>query len=77
MADAAPAIRQRFREHRLSAKEVRGLNRDKAVYSSLQNLREGEKKTYERSLLTSEQIQDQRQHGLAGDARAFWAGRGA
>ena len=43
-------------EYRLSAREVRGLDRDKAVYSSLQNMREGEKKTYERSLLTSEQI---------------------
>ena len=43
-------------EYRLSAREVRGLNRDKAVYNSLQNLRESEKKTYERSLLTSEQI---------------------
>ena len=43
-------------EYRLSAREVQGLDRDKAVYNSLQNLREGEKKTYERSFLKSQEI---------------------
>ena len=43
-------------EYRLSAREVRGLNRDQAAYNSLQNLREGEKKTYERSFLKSQEI---------------------
>ena len=43
-------------EYRLSGREDRGLNRDRAVYNALQGMRESEKKVYERSFLKSQEI---------------------